>query len=337
MRVASMFGCLLALGVAACTPDWATRKDAGVDAGDDHSQGGMNGEDEHEGTFQPFDAAQEDGFTTEDAGEAEYSGNLDAMNEAGDTNTADATLEDCAAIPRGVSCSAACTSSPVGCQSGDACNSDADCHTSGDANASCDVTGKVCVTVCPGMTIVSQTNLDAAKYCKEIDGDLDLQPNFNAIGADALPYLTRVRGKVIAANPGGLPALTSITISKLQTVDGQVGFTHLTNATTISLPHLTSAGGLVLAVLLALEHVSLPVLRDVQGPLAISNAPQLNQVDIGDLETVAGSVTLAALCALPWSQVRLIGALGNAQTVSEIGCCNMSTDRNACVGGNCDC
>jgi hypothetical protein len=230
---------------------------------------------------------------------------------------------------------AACASSPVGCQPGDTCNSDADCRT-GDANASCDATGKVCVTVCRGMTVVSQANLDAAKYCKEIDGDLDLQPNFNAIGADALPYLTRVRGKVAAANPGGLPALKSITIAKLQTVDGDVAFSRIfVNA--ISLPHLTSAGRLILGPLLYLERASLPVLTAVQGTLAIADAPDLNQIDIGKLQTVAGTVTLHGLCALPWSQVRPISTFGTTQTVSEIGCCNMSTDRNACSGSTCGC
>ena len=131
----------------------------------------------------------------------------------------------CARTPSGTaSCTASCLSSGIGCQPGDTCVTDADCKFGGDNSATCEPTAKVCVRVCEAMIIVSQDNLEAARYCKEIDGDLKIEPAFATLPATALPYLTRVRGSLLALNPFGTPDAISITPGALRTVDGEVKF-----------------------------------------------------------------------------------------------------------------
>jgi hypothetical protein len=236
------------------------------------------------------------------------------------------------------SCAAACTSSDIGCQPGDVCAADAECKTGGDTSATCDPSAKVCVRVCPSMTIVSQASLDAAKYCKEIDGDLKLEPNFATIGATGLPHLTRVRGSIVALGGiSGLLPVTSIVIPNLQTVDGTANFALLPQLATLNLPRLRTAGNLSVTTNGKLTHLSLPQLSTVTGDLGFTINITLERVDIERLTMVGGRVSLRGLCRLPWTQVQRISTLGATQDILEVGCCNMSTDKFACGGTQCRC
>jgi hypothetical protein len=230
-----------------------------------------------------------------------------------------------------------CASSSIGCQPGDPCTNDAECRSGGDSAASCDATGNVCVTVCGTTTIVSPLHLDATKFCREIDGDLRIEPDFPSLDASAFPYLTRVRGNLLALTPTGAPAAQSITFSALQTVDGDLKVGPLANLTRLSLPRLQSAHVLAVVSSPKLEHVSLPVLTTVRGALALANLRSLVRLDIGALRTVEGDLSLQGLCELPWSQANRISTLGTTQAVHGIGCCS-STDRYACGNpGECNC
>jgi hypothetical protein len=238
------------------------------------------------------------------------------------------------------SCSASCARAGAGgCQPGDVCQTDADCRTGGDSNATCDATDKVCVTTCGTRSIVSQDNLDAARYCREITGDLTIEPDFATIPATALPYLTRVRGSVRSGSATGSAALQSITLGRLETVDGELGFGGFTSMTLASFPRLSSAGGISFILSNAVTRISLPQLTRVQGGFALGVLQNLTQVDIGRLNSISGSLTLRDLCKLPWTQVERIASFGSSQLVTMIGCCTMFTKHTTCGGstGTCSC
>jgi hypothetical protein len=234
-------------------------------------------------------------------------------------------------------CSAACAATGAGgCQPGDTCVTDADCRLAGDTAATCDATSKVCVTVCATISITSQANLDAARYCREITGDLLVNPNFATIPATAMPYLTRVRGNVSGGSASGNTVFQAITLNTLQTVDGNVEFIFVQNLARATFPRLTSIGGvLTFGVMPSFQQLSLPLLTTVTRNVSLTNLP-MTQLDIGRLQTIGGTLNLSSLCQLPWSQVSRISALVASPTVSNIGCCAGTTVSQAC-SGSCTC
>jgi hypothetical protein len=301
------------------------------------------------------EGAQEDDARAEDAGTGPTNGSSDDA-EAASSCLADSSagsnacqVDPCSPDPCGAgftcnrtpsataSCAATCASSELGCQLGDPCGTDEECRSGGDANASCDPTGKVCVTVCPTTSIVSQANLDAAEYCREIDGDLIVNPNFATIPASALPYLKRIRGR-FNADLSGVPntSAQSLTFGALQTIDGNLSFGLFQNVILLSFPRLTSVGGnLTIVLAQSLEHLSLPQLTTIQGNLDVGAAP-ISQFDIGRLQTVGGTLTIGAVCNLPWSQISRLGSVVANPTFANIGCCTGQTTRHNCTGG-CTC
>lgn len=244
----------------------------------------------------------------------------------------------CARSPSGIpQCSATCASSGIGCEPGDACETDAECRTGGHSSAICHLTAKVCVTVCGPLTVVSQANLDAARYCREVDGDLALDANFSTIDSTALPFLTRVRGSVRAVSFSASPSpMESVTLAALESVDGNLQFVSLQGLKALSLPRLTSTGGNAQFELAALERISLPRLNRVQGGFSATFLANLTQIDMGELSIIGGALTLRSLCALPWTQVQRISTLGTSQSISDIGCCTTLGSQN-CSGGSCGC
>jgi hypothetical protein len=234
-------------------------------------------------------------------------------------------------------CLATCASSELGCQPGDVCTSDADCRTGHFNGASCDPASKVCVWTCPSTSIISQSHLAQAQYCREIDGNLVIEPDFANLGADALPYLTRVRGNLNAGSASGNRTAESITVGNLQTVDGLVQFGGFLNLARLSFPRLTSIGSFDLILTsAALQQISLPQLTTVEGNFRLSYLQGLSQLEIRRLVTVGGTLSLNNLCKLPWSQIEAISMLGTSQSVTNIGCCTMF-DRHACDVGPCTC
>lgn len=235
-------------------------------------------------------------------------------------------------------CAPSCASDSLGCQPGDSCLTDADCKT-GDPDATCDPSDRVCVTLCGPTTIVGQLHLDAAKFCREIDGDLKIEePNLATIEATALPYLNTVRGDLFVGNAlFGAPAISSITISNLQSVDGDIQVGYLTNLRLFSLPRLGSAGALGVVNLPMLVRLSLPQLRSVSGALVLGELMELSQLDLGRLTSVGGELWIGALCKLPWSQVQPVSTLGTAQNLQAVGCCTHTSDLYECLTGNDSC
>jgi hypothetical protein len=181
-------------------------------------------------------------------------------------------------------------------------------------------------------------NLEAAKFCREINGDLLLEPSFATIGASALPYLTKVTGDVKAESIGATQSiLQSITLPALQAIDGDLRFASLPSLRLVNLPRLTSIGGALSFGLLGAQRISLPELAIVQGDFSLtSGLTNLTQFDIGKLRTVGGTLNLFALCRLPWSQVQAISTFGATRVVSDIGCC-AAIASHECVNNICQC
>lgn len=231
------------------------------------------------------------------------------------------------------SCMASCASSDLGCQPGDPCSTDEECRTGGDENASCEPTDKVCITVCPTTSIVSELNLNAARYCREIDGDLIVNPNFATVPANALPYLTRIRGRFNADLVGVLnTSAQSLTFSALQRVDGNLAFALFQNVTLLSFPRLTSIGGnMLIALAQSMERLSLPQLTTVQGRVEIGSLP-VSQLDIGRLQTIGDTLAIGGMCNLPWSQISGLAAAIPTASFANIGCCTGQSTRHSCDG-----
>jgi hypothetical protein len=218
-----------------------------------------------------------------------------------------------------------CNISAIGCQPGDACSSDADCQTGGDSSATCDSAGRVCVAVCGTTSIVSQANLEAARYCREITGDLYLEPTLANIVSTDLPYLTVVRGSIKAGSATGNPTSQTITLANLQTVGGSVAFGGFLNLQQVSFPRLRSVGGAVEFILSSqLRQISLPELTAAPGGFTLGVLPSLTQVDVPKLQTIGGQLQLRVLCDLPWAQVQRISTFGSGQRIDNVGCCASS-------------
>jgi hypothetical protein len=204
--------------------------------------------------------------------------------------------------------------------------------------ATCDASAHVCVTVCRTTTIASQVNLDAARYCREIAGDLLIEPNFVSIDAAALPYLTSVTGDVSAASVAATQSVAeSITLPALERIGGDLRFRSLPQLRLVNLPRLAQLEGSVEFGLLPLERLSLPQLAAVGGDVTIASGLQtLSQLDVAKLTSVDGALVLFGLCRLPWPQVEAISSLGSTRTISDIGCCTTLAS-HACVTNICSC
>jgi hypothetical protein len=204
--------------------------------------------------------------------------------------------------------------------------------------ATCEATAHVCVTVCPTTTILSHVNLDAARYCREIAGDLILEPNFATIGPDALAYLVEVSGSVNAVSIASTQSvLESITLPALATIGGELRFGSLPNLKLASFPRLKHVGSNLRFGLTTVERISLPQLTMVGGDVSFSTGlNSLSQLELDMLSSVGGSLTLFALCRLPWSQVEGISTLGMSQAVLDIGCCTTLAS-HACNTSACTC
>jgi hypothetical protein len=245
----------------------------------------------------------------------------------------------CARSPAGgAACAAPCAALHAGCQLGETCAADGDCRKGGDGMATCDAAGHVCVTVCSTTTILSQVNLDAARYCREIRGDLILEPDFATIGPDGLPYLASVTGDVTAASVAAVQSvIESVTLPALETIGGDLGFGSLPNLKLVSLPRLAQVGGALRFGLTTVQRISLPQLTSVGGDFSFSTGLNaLTQVEAGNLSSVGGALTLFALCRLPWTHVQHMSTLGTSQTVFDIGCCTTLASY-ACVNNICTC
>jgi hypothetical protein len=85
----------------------------------------------------------------------------------------------------------------------------------------------------------------------------------------------------------------------------------------------------------AMQHLSLPQLTTIQGNLTLGRLP-LNQLDIGRLQSVGGTLNVGSLCNLPWSQVSHLASIVASPMIDEIGCCTGQTTQHACsAGGSC--
>jgi hypothetical protein len=361
----------------ACTPDWSVREndasasddggdrldassssdgrvaDAASASSDDGGDGADLDADLLDAVVVLTDGAEEmpDACATADGSCSPLSAGSDARtgddggDGGGSSQTDPCTPSPCApgltcgrSEASGAACAAPCATRPAGCQLGEICAADGDCRKGGDGMATCDAASHVCVTICSTTTILSQVNLDAARYCLEIRGDLILEPAFATIGPDGLPYLASVTGDVTAASVAAVQSvIESVTLPALETIGGDLGFGSLPNLKLVSLPRLAQVGGALRFGLTTVQRISLPQLTSVGGDFSFSTGLNaLTQVEAGNLSSVGGALTLFALCRLPWTHVQHISTLGTSQTVFDIGCCTTLASY-ACVNNICTC
>lgn len=352
-------------GVAAfaCTPDWTTsRRDAGSEQeGGDDEGGDEAGADTGADALELLDASMDAASTCStgcltdpcDAcspglAEAALPGNEAGLpsDEAGNPPADPCEPNPCASgftcsgAPGATAvCAAPCATSAANCQPGDTCATDADCRK-GSEHAACDAQAKVCVTRCATTTILTQATLEAARYCREIEGDLIVEPDFSAIRPEDLRFLVTITGDLHAASNPAMPVpsvLETFTLPALTSIGGDVRFGPLSRLQFVSLPRLERVDGVVTFGFAPLERIALPSLTTVKGALSLtSGLTSLVQLDVRKLMEVGGVLSVIGLCNLPWSQVEPISTLGLSQAVFNIGCCT-SLSAYACSGNTCDC
>lgn len=192
---------------------------------------------------------------------------------------------------------------------------------------------------CPGLTVHTQQDLDDARDCEIIDGDLTFRPaTLERVNADALPRLRKVTGSVLS---GGATTLTEITLPALREVGASpddtlsIGFDAHT-LERVELPMLESVdGSLGIAALGGLRELDLGSLAKVSGNFGLLNLPRLVDVRIGVNVSAGGRVDFQLLCHV--SSAALPDASNfdpSTWSVRDVGCC---TDGAAACSTTCQC
>lgn len=268
---------------------------------------------------------------------------------------------DCAdGVCSGGLCQPACGSS---CQPGAACASSTNCVGSD----ICHATEHVCLTSCADpvndtYTITTTADFANARFCWEIRDDVAIAANFATVTADHLPYLQDVTGyfslegfnmieitlprleRTLGGFGTGNSTVERLSFPALEQI-GTFGGTNtgltigLSLATSVSMPALVSiqGGGLIISNAPNLTKVRLDSLARVAGPLQISSASAITELDLGVMDMrfdVSGSITLSDLPKVPWSTfMQFILPLNGNETVSNVGCDTSSK----CNCGNTSC
>ena len=229
------------------------------------------------------------------------------------------------------------------------CTKDTDCSGTG---SSCDPTDKVCLKVCTGgsgVGISVQQDLVDYHYCKEINGDFSINPDFPQITASDLPYLTQIDGKLSVQLSS---MLTDVTLPKLKVASGGVTVAALANFLNIDLPELTSAGftqvaatscetismpklatctGLNITGIQQLTHLDMRSLTTVDGTFNLSGLPALTSANMSAVTQITGSVTIGTLCSLPQASLSAVLVAAGNPTISDVGCCPLPESGSMCT------
>jgi hypothetical protein len=182
---------------------------------------------------------------------------------------------------------------------------------------------------CPGVTLRTRAELQALRSCREIAGDLVIEPaDFTALTAADLPDLRRITGSLVAF---GATRLEELTLPALVAV-GTTGHGDMIDigydAETlqhVSLPALEVVhGDLVVAVALQLRELDLPNLRDIDGRLDLLTLPELRALDMRAAVRASDSVAIEHVCRLPADRLLDVTSASGDVDVRGIGCCTQS-------------
>jgi hypothetical protein len=200
---------------------------------------------------------------------------------------------------------------------------------------------------CGSISIRSRDDVDDARRCAEIDGDLTVHSvGLTAIEAGDLPRLTRITGDLIISGPQATepPHLASVTLAKLRTVEGAVivsgvsvpGFGASGPLQELHLPALERIGAHdalgLMVYQAALKVLDLPALVTIEGSVKLDTLLELCTLRAERLESIAGEVLFHYLPQLSPAQLEPLRSAASAE-VSErvLGCCAADADaRVAC-------
>jgi hypothetical protein len=260
----------------------------------------------------------------------------------------------CTRSMSGASCRPTCATTSSRCAAGQSCATSADCGS----GLTCDNTDRTCLQTCTGpLTVTSRDSLTDIRFCREVQGDLVLAPDFPQLSATDLPYLTRVTGALRDSFAAGLtalelPALRSVGSLTLSS-GGNVLLPALTQAggsveivfsqTRIEMPALSQVGGFLhIGSGNNLTRIDLRALTTIGGNLHFNDLPSLTSLNISALNRVTGNLTVTVLIRLPYPS---ISRLNDAETgldrvsgailIEDIGCCLITLppeNRYACSG-----
>lgn len=187
---------------------------------------------------------------------------------------------------------------------------------------------------CDAMTIHSREELEAARDCAVIDGDLKLAAyDLGRITADDLPNLERVTGSLVFV-PAGAGQVREITLPALREVGSEgaeepdlleIGW-DAGSLQRIAIPQLrTVHGSVMIAALGALTDLDFPELSVIDVAFILASLPALRSVRVADDLAIRERVSFSHLCQLPSADLPgVVPDSEAAREVDEIGCCTRS-------------
>jgi hypothetical protein len=216
-----------------------------------------------------------------------------------------------------------------GCQNGGTCTSSGSgpvCSCpQGFAGAHCEL------ELCDTLTVRSKADLDSARACAEIHGNLSLLGGASAITASDLPNLKRITGDLTITTFGAQqPFIESVTLSALQSVEGGVYIAGNARTRTVSLPALRSIGksgsmSKFQVQQAVLSRLDLPQLATIYADVTIAQANGLCAVNMPALSSVSGNVDLLDLPNVGYSAfAKLRMSSGGTVSGRNVGCCTIS-------------
>ena len=196
--------------------------------------------------------------------------------------------------------------------------------------------------VCPSLTIQTQTDLDAARDCSEIDGSLTIRSKtIEHITARDLPKLRRVRGSVLSV---GGSRIREIELPKLREVGNpgdteivfEIGFDAMT-LERIALPELRVVhGSLGILALGGLRELDLSQLETVDARFALGNLPRLTELNLASGVSAGDKAVFELLCRLPADGLPAAeDVLSTTRQRRDLGCCTESAE--GCELARCVC
>jgi hypothetical protein len=191
--------------------------------------------------------------------------------------------------------------------------------------------------VCGSLTVISRDDVERARSCGEINGDLTLRGGVAELTALDFPNLTRINGSLIVTTFGSRePQLTGLTLGALQIIRGKLQIAANGTLRSAAFPSLTTLGsadtGNALEVFQAvLRRLDLSALTTVHGSVQIGDMSEFCSLNVQRLTRVSGRVQLQNLPNLPFSALsRLRSAASGGANVSDLGCC-YTGDQSGCT------
>lgn len=189
---------------------------------------------------------------------------------------------------------------------------------------------------CETVTIASEQDLQNARACEEITGDLVLRsPSLERI---ELPRLTRISGLLLSLGSWplrelSLPALTEVGSEADHLVE--IGF-GLPNLERIALPKLrTVNGSFGIAAMAELQELDISSLEEVTQHFGLINLPKLSRLRHNEQLQADGRFALELLCRLPKDALPDSSSQDPEQvSLRDLSCC---LDPQGCTATLCRC